>query len=140
MESLGLGLIRPPAVRDYATSHGWYRFRAIFCGDREGVDINLYLRALQAEGVHAVRTRDRLMHEEPLLVGGAAPAPRFARYLYRDSVARDDYDSSVELASRTLEVRVPPQPVDGLVEQYGHAFEKVDDALRTSPNRHAIGR
>jgi len=121
-------LVDPPVVREYATRHSWYRFRPIV-RDPDAVDVDLYVRALQAEGVPVRRKRDPLLHEEPLLVGDGPARPEFARYLRPGMCARGEYPNAVRLADNTLELDFPLVPDPEYVEQVLGAFAKVEAEL-----------
>jgi perosamine synthetase len=114
--------ITPPVERSYVT-HAYYGYKPRF--NREGlrgVTLDLYIKALQAEGVEIKKPRLSPLHMTPLFkVGYGAALP--SRLTYK----RSDLPVSASIYDRLLTLPIFTKESLTLVNQYADAFEKVEE-------------
>ena len=127
----GIPGIEPPIVREYVTRHAWFTYRPLFRPSTlEGVSMELYLRALRAEGVPIEKASSTPLHLEPLFQvdddgsrtygweRGDLTGPR-RRYKPGDLPRSEQY------ANATFVLPPYTEPVRPVLDQYVEAFRKV---------------
>lgn len=132
----GIPGIKPLARKPYVARHGYHRYVATFQpGDLPGVGIDLYMEALEAEGVEAYHSSSPPLHAAPLLTArengmyeGGWPlrgphSPRELNYKLGDfPEAEMMWKSAIRLPTFTDKADLP------LIEAYANAFRKVGAA------------
>jgi dTDP-4-amino-4,6-dideoxygalactose transaminase len=124
----GIPGITEPRIRPDVTMGAWYGIKPRFeAAQLEGVPIDLYVKALQAEGVDVDRPGSAPLHLSPIFTGASAERMPFAsldpgkRRVYRADdlpISRHIHDVALSLPTFTYE------PI-GLVDDYANAFTKV---------------
>jgi dTDP-4-amino-4,6-dideoxygalactose transaminase len=123
--------VRPPGVRADVTMGAWYGLKPRFeASDFSGIPLEIYLSALQAEGVDVHRTGSAPLHLSPVFTGSSvlsmpfshlAPAGR-TRYQPGDlPVSERIHQVALSLPTFTYET-------SDLVDSYANAFEKVAES------------
>lgn len=124
--------VRPPYTAPHVTRGGYYGYPLLYCpAELDGLPVETFLAALQAEGVQLARERYPLMHLAPLYqeqnpIGGGWPwsfseETRAVRYRAGDlPVTEELYPRLLALPSYDKVI-----PCEDLFAQYAQAFRKV---------------
>lgn len=118
--------IEPPTVRDYVTRHAWYSYLPLYRGDElGGLPTELFVRAVQDEGVPLARPKSPPLHLEAIFQApedAMFTAPGVRRPVYRAG----DFPASERYAARVLRLPAFTAPEsDGWLDGIAEAFAKV---------------
>jgi dTDP-4-amino-4,6-dideoxygalactose transaminase len=124
--------VRTPYTAPHVTRGGYYGYPLLYCADElDELPVEIFVAALQAEGVEIARERYPLMHLAPMYreqnpVGGGWPwnysaETRALRYQPGDlPVTEELYPRLLSIPSYDKAI-----PCEDLFEQYAQAFRKV---------------
>jgi dTDP-4-amino-4,6-dideoxygalactose transaminase len=121
--------VEPPALRPYATRHSYFNYKPLYdAAAMDGLDRQVYLAALQAEGAPVDDSTSIPLHCEPLFQTADDGSRTYGRQPNRRVYAAGDLPNAERYAERAL--RIPPytDPRPRLMEQILDAFDKVSRA------------
>lgn len=119
-----LKLISPPVIKEYVTRHSYYGYKPLF-NDREKGLMNLYVEALQKEGVNIHIATYRLNPDLSLFKG------EYRKVLgSRNTIIETDISNARLLNSRIMSLELPTgNGCIDITKRYIDAFYKVENNL-----------
>jgi perosamine synthetase len=120
--------IKPPVTRPYVTRGAYYGYKPWYLAEElHGLSIDLYIRALQAEGVAIKRPGSAPLHLSPLFSGVSGGIDSFthSRPDSRRQYLPGDFPVSEHVHATSLSLPTFTYEPFSLIEEYLEAFEKV---------------
>ena len=124
--------ITPPITRPHVTRGGFYGYKPVYEQDvLGGLPINLYIKALRAEGVRVKRPDSRPLHLLPLFQAGSDrlyhhSCPWECPHSKRNVTYKPgDLPIAERVFEKLLSLPTFTDPAKELIDQYVVAFEKV---------------
>jgi perosamine synthetase len=124
--------IIPPVTRPHVTRGGFYGYKPVYEEEAlDGLPIDLYIKALQAEGVRVKRPDSRPLHLLPLFQPGTDKlfhygcpweCPKAKRNV---TYQQGDLPVSERMYNKLLSLQTFTDPARELIDQYVSAFQKV---------------
>lgn len=129
----GLPGVHPP-TEEAGIRHVFYSYKPTYEAEElDGLSIELFVKALQAEGVDVSRSKTRPLHFEPVFQEYPTPMVCYDRFT-RPVYSLGDFPGAERYANSALSFTEHTTPVHDMLEEYGNAIEKViehrNDLLR----------
>lgn len=116
--------IKPPITKDYVTKRGWYTYKPqYFSEELNGLQIELYVEALQAEGVDMHKPDSKPLHLLPFFQTQNDGMYKHYKKVYK----KGDFPKSEKHFNRLLSLPSFTLPCKQLLDQYVDAFKKISE-------------